>query len=125
MWDKDEIIPRKLLNIEVGDGDINILDNETLQSLTYGGIEYIGAPLEHGTITKDDNSSVNKLEIKVSNIGLGISSIIGNRGDVLSNAPATLRMVLLNVNTNAIISGTPMVLFAGKCNNLVLTNETA
>lgn len=124
-YDKDEIIPRKLLKIELEGGDINILDNETLDALLYDGVEYVGAPLEHGNITKDDNSAVNKLEIKLSNIGLGISSIIGNRGDVISNAPATLTMVLLNVNTNEIISGAVAVIFAGRCNNLTLDNEYA
>lgn len=124
-YDKDEIIPRKLLRIELVGGDVNILDNETLDALTYNGVDYIGSPLEHGNITKDDNSSVNKLEIKVSNIGLGISGIIGNRGNIINNAPATLTMVLLNVNTNQIITDTEKVLFAGKCNNLVINNETA
>ena len=124
-YDKDEIIPRKLLRIELVGGDINILDNETLESLTYNNVTYLGAPLEHGNITKDDNSSVNKLEIRISNVGLGISGIIGNRGDVISNAPAVITMVLLNVNTNAIITGTETILFGGKCNNLTLTNETA
>ena len=62
--EKDEIIPRKLLEIDVNGGAIRILDNETLNALMYNGNEYIGAPLHHGDITKDDNSSVSKLNIK-------------------------------------------------------------
>lgn len=123
-YDKDELIPRKLLRIELEGGDINVLDNETLAALSYNGVDYIGSPLEHGDITKDDNQSVNKLEIKVSNIGLGISGIIGNRGNVISNAPAVLTTVLLDIN-NQIIQDTEAILFAGRCNNLTITNETA
>lgn len=124
-YEKDELIPRKLLNIELSGGGIHVLDNETLQILSFEGVDYIGAPLEHGEITKDDNSSVAKLEITVSNIGLGISGIIGNRGNVIGNAPATLTMVLLNVNNNAILQGTKQVLWYGLCNNLQITNESA
>ena len=124
-YEKDELIPRKLLNIELSGGGIHVLDNETLQILSFEGVDYIGAPLEHGEITKDDNSSVAKLEITVSNVGLGISGIIGNRGNVIGNAPATLTMVLLNVNNNAIIQGTKQVLWYGLCNNLQITNESA
>ena len=124
-YDKDELIPRKLLNLDLSGGGVHILDNETLNVLNFDNVDYLGAPLEHGDISKDDNSSVAKLEITVSNIGLGISSIIGNRGDVIGNAPATLTMVLLNVNTNAIIQDSETVLWYGKCNNLRITNEEA
>lgn len=124
-YEKDELIPRKLLNIELTGGGIHVLDNETLQILSFEGVDYIGAPLEHGEITKDDNSSVAKLEITVSNVGLGISGIIGNRGNVIGNAPAILTMVLLNVNNNAIIQDTKQVLWYGLCNNLQITNESA
>lgn len=124
-YEKDELIPRKLLNIELSGGGIHVLDNETLQILSFEGVDYVGAPLEHGEITKDDNSSVAKLEITVSNVGLGISGIIGNRGNVIGNAPATLTMVLLNVNNNAIIQDTKQVLWYGLCNNLQITNESA
>ena len=124
-YEKDALIPRKLLNIELSGGGIHVLDNETLQILSFEGVDYIGAPLEHGEITKDDNSSVAKLEITVSNVGLGISGIIGNRGNVIGNAPATLTMVLLNINNNAILQGTKQVLWYGLCNNLQITNESA
>lgn len=124
-YEKDELIPRKLLNIELEGGGIHVLDNETLQVLNFEGIDYIGAPLEHGDITKDDNSSVAKLEITVSNVGQGISGIIGNRGNVIGNAPATLTMILLDVNTNNIIQASKQILWYGICNNLKINNESA
>lgn len=123
--EKDEIIPRKLLKIELEGGNILVLDNETLDTLTYNGDVYIGAPLTHGEITKDDNSAVNKVSIELSNVALQISGIIGNRGDVINNAPATLTLVFLDLNHNTIISGYTQVLYAGKCNNLELNYETA
>lgn len=124
-YEKDELIPRKLLNLDLEGGGIHILDNETLDLLSFEGVDYLGAPLEHGEITQDDNSSVAKLEISISNVGQGISGIIGNRGNVIGSAPATLTMILLNVNTNEIIDKSKQVLWYGKCNNLKIDNETA
>jgi len=123
--EKDELIPRKLLKIDLPGGGINILDNETLASLEYENEEYLGAPLSHGDIIKDDNSSVSKLNISLSNVGLGISGIVGTRGDIITNAPAVLTLVFLDVNTNQLIPNTQRILYAGKCNNLTLDYENA
>lgn len=123
--EKDEIIPRKLLKIELEGGSILVLDNETLDTFTYNGDTYIGAPLSHGEITKDDNSAVNKLSIELSNVALQISGIIANRGDVINNAPAVLTLVFLDLKAQNIISGYQQVLYSGKCNNLELNYETA
>ena len=123
--EKDEIIPRKLLKIELTGGSILVLDNETLDTLTYNGDTYIGAPLSHGEITKDDNSAVNKLSVELSNVALQISGIIANRGDIINNAPALLTLVFLDLNTNSIIQGYQQVLYSGKCNNLELNYESA
>lgn len=123
--EKDEIIPRKLLEIDIPGGGVRILDNETLQTLMYYGKEYLGAPLTHGEITKDDNSSVSKLNIALSNVALAISGIVGARGDVITNAPAILTLVFLDVNTNTLIPNSSQILYAGKCNNLTLDYENA
>lgn len=123
--EKDEIIPRKLLKIELEQGSVYILDNETLESLYFNGETYIGAPLSHGEIKNDDNSAVNKLEIELSNVNLAISGIIGNRGDVVTNAFAILTLVFLNVNTNELISNCQKILYSGRCNNLSLDFEKA
>lgn len=123
--EKDEIIPRRLLKIDLEQGPIYILDNETLEYLSYGGQDYIGAPLQFDEISKNDNTSVSKLGIELSNVGLTISGLIGQRGDVLTNAPAVLTLVFLDLLTNTIIYGKEQVLFAGKCNNLKLDYETA
>lgn len=123
--EKDEIIPRKLLKIELTGGSILVLDNETLDTLTYNGDTYIGAPLTHGEITKDDNSAVNKLSVELSNVALQISGIIANRGDIINNAPAILTLVFLDLSTNNIISNYTQVLYSGKCNNVELNYETA
>lgn len=123
--EKDEIIPRKLLHINIPSGGIRILDNETMAYLVYNGEEFLGAPLSHSDITKDDNSSVSKLNITLSNVGLGISSIIGTRGDVVTNSDAVLTLVFLDINTNKIIPDLQQILYAGKCNNLTLDFENA
>lgn len=123
--EKDEIIPRKLLEIDIPGGGVRILDNETLSYLVYNGNEYLGAPLTHGEITKDDNSSVSKLNISLSNVALSISAIVGARGDVITNSPAILTLVFLDVNTNTLIANSAQILYAGKCNNLTLDYENA
>lgn len=121
----DEIIPRRLLKIEIEGGSIYILDNETLDVLRYNGEDYLGAPLTFEKITKDDNSSVSKLKITLSNVGLAISGIVAQRGDVITGAPAVLTLVFLDLNKNTIISGYKQILFAGKCNNLELNSQDA
>lgn len=123
--EKDEIIPRKLLKIEIEGGSIYILDNETLESLRYNGEDYLGAPLSFEEIKKDDTSSVSKLNIQLSNVGLSISGIIGNRGDVITNAPAVLTLVFLDVNTNTLLPEYKQILYSGRCNNLKLDYEEA
>ena len=74
---------------------------------------------------KDDNSSVSKLNIALSNVALAISGIVGARGDVITNAPAILTLVFLDVNTNTLIPNSSQILYAGKCNNLTLDYENA
>ena len=123
--EKDEIIPRRLLKIELEGGSIFILDNETLEVLRYNGEEYLGAPLSFDEIKRDDYSSVSKLEINLSNVGLAISGIIGQRGDVITNAPAVLTLVFLDVNTNILQPDLKQILYAGRCNNLKLDYEDA
>lgn len=123
--EKDEIIPRKLLKIELEGGSVLVLDNETLDTLTYNGDTYIGAPLSHGEIKKDDNSAVNKVEINLSNVALSISGIIGTRGDVITNAPAVLTLVFLDLKNNTILPAPQQILYAGRCNNLTLDYENA
>lgn len=123
--EQDEIIPRLLLKIELDGGSIYILDNETMQSLRYNNEDYFGAPLTYGEIKKDDNSGVSKLDIKLSNVALAISGIIGARGDVITNAPAVLTLVFLDVNTNKLIPDLNQIVFAGRCNKLKLDYENA
>ena len=123
--EQDEIIPRKLLKITLDEGSGYVLDNETLATLKYNGEDYVGAPLTNGEIKKDKNSASSKMEIQLSNVGLAFSGIIGQRGDVLTNAPAVLTLVFLDVNSNILLPEYKQVLFAGRCNNIKLDYETA
>jgi len=123
--EKDEIIPRKLLEIELASGPIRILENDTLEKLIYNGQEFLGAPLELGEIKHDDNNEVVKISVTLSNVNQAISGIIGNHGDVITGATVNLYIVFLNTATNEIISGLDEILLYGKANNLELTLETA
>lgn len=123
--EKDEVIPRKLLKIEIEGGSIYVLDNETLDVLNFNGESYLGAPLTHGEIKRDDNSSVSKISIELSNVALSISGIIGQRGDVITNSPAVLTLVFLDVNTHQILPDIKQIMYSGRCNNLKLDYENA
>ena len=112
-----------MLNVEIEGGSVHILDNETLEFLMYDNVEYIGASLSLGDMTRDDNSSVAKRSVALSNVDLSFSGIIGNRGDVITNAPAVISLVFLDVNTNTLLSDYQRVEWAGKCNNLKLNYE--
>lgn len=123
--EKDEIIPRKLLKIFADNTPINILDNETLETIIYDNETYIGAPLSYSEIKKDDNSAVNKINVTLSNVDLSVSGIIANRGDIITNSKAILTLVFLNVNTNEIIQNLNEIIYIGRCNNLSLDYEKA
>lgn len=125
--EKDEIIPRKLLKIELEGGSIYVIDNETLEELTFNGDTYLGAPLSHDQIEKSDESSVSSIGITLSNVGLAISAIIGSRGDVITGAPAVLTLVFLDTSESepTLISGLNEVIWYGYCNNLKLDYENA
>lgn len=58
-------------------------------------------------------------------MGLSISGIIGQRGDVITNAPAVLTLVFLDLNTNNLILNAKQILYSGRCNNLKLDYENA
>ena len=123
--EKDEIIPRKLLKLDISTGAVRILDNETLASLTYDSESYLGAPLELGDLTKDDNTEVQKVNVSVSNVNQAISGIIGQYGDVITNCDCYIYQVFLDTSTNAILSEYSQLVFFGKANNLNITDEQA
>jgi phage-related protein len=126
MEDKDEIIPRRLLEIDLSSGPIRIIDNDTLASLTYGGDSYTGAPLKIGDYKRDDNTEVAKISVEISNAGQAISSAVGNNGDVVTGADCTLTLVWLNTTDFTLLeTPAPRVLFLGKANNLRFNIETA
>jgi phage-related protein len=123
--DADEIIPRKLLEIKVPTGAVRILDNDTMQSLTFDGNNYLGAPLELSIPARDDNAEVLRMKATISNVNQSISGIIGQHGDVITGCECTLTQVFLNTSTFSLIPDIDRVLFIGKANNLQLTNESA
>lgn len=123
--DADEIIPRKLFEIAVPTGAIRILDNDTMETLSFNGNNYLGAPLELSLPPQADNTEVAKMTATISNVAQGISGIIGQHGDVITGSDCTLTQVFLNTSTFALVPDTDRICFIGKANNLELTNETA
>ena len=123
--EKDEIIPRRLLFLDIPGNPVRVLDNETLASLTYGGETYLGAPLEVGQLKKSDETEVSKVNVSVSNVNQGISAIIGNSGDIITGCDCYLYQVFLNTSTFSLVSGVDTPLFAGRANNLVMNEQSA
>lgn len=123
--EKDEIIPRKLFELVLDTGSVRILENDTLESLSYLGDNYLGAPITLGNISQDDNSEVVKIDVSISNVGQGISGIIGTSGDIITGARVNLYLVFLNTSTGAIISGEEQYVLYGKANNVELNIEEA
>lgn len=122
---KDEIIPRILFELVLSTGSIYILQNDTMEALTYGGQDYLGAPLDVEDIKREDTTEVLKVGVTVSNVNQAISGIIAQHGDVVTGSKVNLYGVYLDTSTNAIISGMDTILLAGKANNLTLDIETA
>lgn len=123
--EKDEIIPRKLLKIDVADNPIMVLDNETLEALTFNGEDYLGAPLTLGERQMDNNTEVTKLSASISNVNQAISNLIGQYGDVITNSNCFIYQVFLNIATNEILAEYTQLEYFGKANNLTITDETA
>lgn len=123
--DADEIIPRKLLEISVPTGAVRILDNDTLESLTFEGDSYLGAPLDLSIPTKEDNTEVARMKVSLSNVNQSISGIIGQHGDNITGCDCKLIQVYLNTTTFALVPSLDRTIFIGKANNIELTAETA
>lgn len=122
---KDEIIPRVLFELVLSTGSIYILQNDTMELLTYGGQDYLGAPLDVESIKREDTTEVLKVGVTLSNVNQSISGIISTHGDVVTGAQVNLYGVYLDTSTNAIIAGLDTILLSGKANNLELTIDTA
>lgn len=122
---KDSIIPRLLFELVISTGSIFILQNDTMEKLTYGGKDYLGAPLDVEDIKREDATEVLKVGITLSNVNQSISGLISAHGDVVTGANVNLYGVYLDTETLEIIAGMDTILLAGKANNLELTLETA
>lgn len=123
--EKDEIIPRRLLFLDIDGSPIRIVDNETLQALSFGGENYLGAPMSVGDLKKSDNTEVTNVNVSVSNVAQAISGLIGQNGDIVSGSAAYLYLVFLDTTTFELLEDYQYLLFAGKCNNLKIDSVTA
>lgn len=124
-YDKDEIIPRKLIKIDIPGNVVRILDNETLEILEFNSENYMGAPLELSASEKNDNTEVARLNVSVSNVGQAISGILGQNGDIITGQDCYLYQVFLNTSTLELVAGTERLVFMGRVNNLHLTTQIA
>jgi len=119
MKEKDEIIPRRLLFIDIEGMPVRILDNDTMESLSFEGNNYLGSPLELGDLTMQDTNSVIQLPVSISNAGGYISDAVNENGDIVTGSACSLSLVWLNVeNFTLLTTPAPMTIIEGRANDL-------
>jgi phage-related protein len=96
---KSEVKTRDLLTIivdPIGGDVLRILENDTLTTLSIAGQNYVAGMVKRGEIESTTDGIVSKVGITISNIAQEISSIIANKGDVLTNKIAKIETVIFN-----------------------------
>lgn len=116
---KQELKTRTLVTIHL-ENDIRILENDTLTSFDINGETYFAGMVKRSEIETSMEGALEKVEIKISNINQGISSIIANQGDVLTNSRCTIETVIFDGDSNTIVDE-PIKIFEG-CINTVEIN---
>ena len=121
---KPEVKTRNLLYIKIDDDrSIRILENDTITGLEINGEQYFAGMVKRGDLQTSDSNEIEKVEITISNIWQEISGIIANEGDILTNKDCVITEVIYDVESNAFV-GQPVLIFAGKINNLKLNVST-
>jgi phage-related protein len=115
---KNELKTRNLVTIYL-DEPVRILENDTISLIEINGKQYITGSVKRGDIETGIEGVLEKVEIKISNINQGISSLAANQGDVLTNSRCTVETVIFDDATNE-ISGAPVQLFDGRINAVEL-----
>lgn len=116
---KQELKTRTLVTIYV-DNVIRILENDTITSFNIKGETYLAGMVTRSEIETNMDGALEKVEIKISNVNQGISSLIATKGDVLTNARCTIETVIFDSDSNTILDE-PIKLFEG-CINTVEIN---
>lgn len=116
---KQELKTRTLVTIHL-DNTIRILENDTLTSFEIDGEIYLAGMVTRSEIETSTEGALEKVEIKISNVNQGISSLIATQGDVLTNARCTVDAVIFDSSSNTILDE-PVKLFEG-CINTVEIN---
>jgi len=92
---KSEVKTRTLLVLELEDGNLNILENDTLATFTLSGVNYVAGMVKRGEIQTSMESMVEKCSITISNINQEISNLIYS-GGTLTNLNVTISEVIFN-----------------------------
>jgi len=113
---KSELKTRNLVTLYLQE-PIRILENDTVSLLEIDGRQYITGSVKRGDIETNIEGALEKVEIKISNINQGISSLVANEGDILTNSRCTVETVIFDSETNQIIDK-PIQLFDGRVNSV-------
>lgn len=116
---KSELKTRNLVTIFLED-PIRILENDTLGLLEIGNSQYLTTAVSRSEVETNIDGALEKVEIKISNINQGISSLVANKGDILTNSKCRVETVIFDDKSNEII-GAPVQLFEGCINTVELT----
>lgn len=116
---KEELKTRTLVTIHL-ENTIRILENDTLTSFVINGETYLAGMVQRSEIETGMEGALEKVEIKISNVNQGISSLIANQGDVLTNTRCTIETVIFDSDTSTILDS-PVQLFEGCINTVEIS----
>jgi len=116
---KTELKTRNLVTLFLEE-PIRILENDTLGILKIGNTQYFSTAVSRSEVETNIDGALEKVEVKISNINQGISGLVANKGDILTNSKCRIETVIFDDKSNEII-GSPIQLFEGSINTLELT----
>lgn len=93
---KSQVKARLLLTLELNDGELNIIANDTVQQFELDGKTYLAWALSRGEVDNTVADQVKQCSVTVSDINRILSSKVANDVANVLNRPATLSDVIFN-----------------------------
>jgi phage-related protein len=93
---KSELKTRLLLTLELSDGDLNIIANDTVQQFDINGVTYNSWALTRGQVQSSQGNSVKTCNVTISDINKTIAAKVANAVSNVLNCPATLSEVIFD-----------------------------
>lgn len=110
---ENQVKTRLLLIITMRNNDIlRLLENDTLEALEVQGEAYLGVMVHRSEVTRSTEVGKESCSITISDISQQILSLVGNEGDVLTNASCVIQEVIFDLETDTMLDE-PITIFNG------------